>query len=73
MFELLLAEISVLQGNRSKARRSVRAAVELAEPSGWTRVFLDEGEVICSLLTEAYAGGPMLETPQTNSRGASSR
>ena len=63
LFELLLAEISVLQGNRSKARRSVRAAVELAEPSGWTRVFLDEGEVICSLLTEAYAGGPMLETP----------
>lgn len=62
LFELLLAEISVLQGNRSKARRAVRAAVELAEPSGWTRIFLDEGEVICSLLTEAYSGGPMLET-----------
>jgi len=62
LFELLLAEISVLQGNRSKARRAVRAAVELAEPSGWTRVFLDEGEVICSLMTEAYASGPVLET-----------
>lgn len=62
-FELLLAEIAVLQGNRSRARRAVREAVELAEPSGWTRVFLDEGEVICSLLTEAYANGPMLDTP----------
>jgi len=62
-FELLLAEIAVLQGDRSKARRAVREAVELAEPSGWTRIFLDEGEVICSLLSEAYANGPMLETP----------
>jgi LuxR family maltose regulon positive regulatory protein len=62
LFELLLAEISILQGNRPKARRAVRAAVELAEPSGWTRIFLDEGEAICSLLTEAYASGPVLET-----------
>ena len=62
-FELLLAEIAVLQGNRSKARRSVRAAVELAEPAGWTQLFLDEGEVIASLLTEAYANGPALDTP----------
>ncbi|TVV77159.1 LuxR C-terminal-related transcriptional regulator [Sphingomonas solaris] len=62
-FELLLAEIAVLQGNRSKARRSVRAAVELAEPAGWTQLFIDEGEVIASLLTEAYANGPMLDAP----------
>lgn len=61
-FELLLAEIFVLQGNRSKARRAVRSAVELAEPAGWTRVFLDEGEVISALLSEAYANGPTLDT-----------
>lgn len=61
-FELLLAEIFVLQGNRSKARRAVRSAVELAEPAGWTRVFLDEGEVISALLSEAYANGPALDT-----------
>lgn len=61
-FELLLAEIYVLQGNRSKARRAVRSAVELAEPAGWTRVFLDEGEVISALLSEAYANGPALDT-----------
>ncbi len=62
-FELLLAEIAVLQGNRSEARRAVRAAVEMAEPAGWVRIFIDEGEVISSLLIEAYANGPALETP----------
>lgn len=61
-FELLLAEIFVLQGNRSKARRAVRSAVELAEPAGWSQVFLDEGEVISALLSEAYANGPALDT-----------
>lgn len=63
IFELLLAEIAVLQGSRSEARRAVRAAVELAEPAGWVRVFIDEGEVIGSLIVEAYSQGPELETP----------
>jgi LuxR family transcriptional regulator, maltose regulon positive regulatory protein len=62
-FELLLAEIAVLSGNRSEARRSVRSAVELAEPGGWIRPFVDEGEAISSLLVEAYANGPELDTP----------
>jgi LuxR family maltose regulon positive regulatory protein len=62
-FELLLAEIAVLAGNRSEARRSVRAAVELAEPGGWIRPFVDEGEAISSLLVESYADGPALDTP----------
>lgn len=62
-FELLFAQIAVLSGNRSEARRSVRAAVELAEPGGWVRPFIDEGEAISSLLVEAYANGPELDTP----------
>ena len=62
-FELLLAQIAVLSGNRSEARRSVRAAVELAEPGGWVRPFVDEGEAIASLLVEAYANGPALDSP----------
>lgn len=62
-FELLLAEIAVLAGNRSEARRSVRAAVELAEPGGWIRPFIDEGEAIGTLLIEAYGSGPVLDTP----------
>jgi LuxR family transcriptional regulator, maltose regulon positive regulatory protein len=62
-FELLLAEIAVLSGNRSEARRSVRAAVELAEPAGWVRPFVDEGEAIGTLLVEAYGNGPVLDSP----------
>ena len=63
MFELLIAEIAVLAGNRSEARRSVREAVELAEPGGWIRPFIDEGDAIASLLNEAYANGPTLDSP----------
>jgi LuxR family maltose regulon positive regulatory protein len=62
-FELLLAEIAVQAGNRSEARRAVREAVTLAAPAGWTRIFLDEGEVIGALITEAYGQGPVLDTP----------
>ena len=62
-FELLFAQIAVLSGNRSEAIRAVRAAVELAEPGGWVRPFVDEGEAISSLLVEAYANGPELDTP----------
>lgn len=60
-FELLLAEIAVLAGNQSEARRSVRAAVELAAPGGWTRPFFDEGGAIGSLIVEAYGNGPILD------------
>ena len=62
-FQLLLAEIAVLEGDRSRARRAIREALEIAETAGWNRIFLDEGEVICSLLAESYGSGPMLETP----------
>ncbi len=62
-FELLLAEIAVQAGNRSEARRAVREAVSLAAPTGWTRIFLDEGDVIGSLIVEAYGQGPVLDTP----------
>src|SRR3546814_6010377 len=60
-FELLLAVISVLQGNRFEARKAVRAAVEMAQPAGWTRVFIDEGEVIPSLINEICTGGPSMD------------
>jgi LuxR family maltose regulon positive regulatory protein len=60
--ELLLAQIAVLQGNRSEARRALRAALILAEPAGWIRPFIDEGEVISALLADAYANGPVFES-----------
>jgi LuxR family maltose regulon positive regulatory protein len=62
-FELLLAEIAVLAGNRSEARRAVREAVSIAAQAGWIRIFLDEGEAIGALIIEAYGQGPVLDTP----------
>ncbi|HKT84726.1 MAG TPA: LuxR C-terminal-related transcriptional regulator [Novosphingobium sp.] len=63
MFHLLLAEIAAQQGDRFKARRAVRNAIEVAEPCGWVRIFLDEGEVICTLLSESYGSKADVETP----------
>jgi LuxR family transcriptional regulator, maltose regulon positive regulatory protein len=62
LFELLIAEIAVLAGDRSEARRAVREAVTLAAPMGWNRIFHDEGEAIGSLLVEAYGHGPALDS-----------
>jgi LuxR family maltose regulon positive regulatory protein len=61
-FELLLAEIAILGGDRSEARRAVREAVTLAAPHGWTQVFLDEGEAIQTILKEAYGQGPLIDS-----------
>lgn len=62
-FELLLAQIALLEGDRSEARRAVREAVTLAAPAGWTRIFLDEGEAVGTLLVDAYGHGPVMDTP----------
>jgi LuxR family maltose regulon positive regulatory protein len=61
-FELLLAEIAVLEGDRSEARRAMREAVSLAAPRGWSQIFFDEGNAIGSLLVEAYGEGPALDS-----------
>lgn len=61
-FELLLAEIAILSGDRSEARRAAREAVTLAAGSGWTQVFLDEGEAIQAILNEAYGHGPQVDS-----------
>ncbi|MFV3127127.1 LuxR C-terminal-related transcriptional regulator [Niveispirillum sp. KHB5.9] len=62
-FELLLAQIALLEGDRQEARRAVREAVTLAAPAGWTRIFLDEGEAVGTLLVDAYGHGPVMDTP----------
>lgn len=62
VFELLLAEIAILAGDRSEARRAVREAVTLAAPSNWTQIFLDEGEAIQAILQEAYGQGPAIDS-----------
>ena len=63
MHLILLAEIAMLRGNRCKARRLFRDAIEQAQPSGWVRPFLDEGETIGVLLRETYSEGPSPHTP----------
>lgn len=62
-FQLLLAEIAMLEGDRPKARRALREALSEAEPGQWMRIFLDEGEAITGLLVESYAGGPAAQVP----------
>jgi LuxR family maltose regulon positive regulatory protein len=40
------------QGNQFMARRSLRGCLELAEPEGYARVFIDEGEPMRNLLSD---------------------
>lgn len=43
------------RGNDNHARRSLRRALQLAEPGGFIRLFLDEGDKLLPLLREEYA------------------
>lgn len=63
VFQLLLTEIALLEGDRVRGRRALRDALEAAEPGGWIQIFRDAGDGIRSLLTEAYASGPVAPTP----------
>ena len=44
-------------GEAKRAREALRAALERAEPEGYVRVFLDEGEPLLALLRGALADG----------------
>jgi LuxR family maltose regulon positive regulatory protein len=45
------------EGNRTQALASLERALLLAEPEGYMRLFLDEGEPMLALLRQAYARG----------------
>lgn len=62
LFDLLLAEIATLAGESSEARRHIRNAVSTACEPGWTRIFIDEGEIVGALLLEAYGDSPLVDT-----------
>ena len=47
------------QGDKQEASRTLRDALALAEPGGFIRIFVDEGEPIAQLLSEASARGVM--------------
>ena len=45
------------QGEKDKALQLIREALELAEPGGFIRLFVDEGPAMAHLLSEAMAQG----------------
>ena len=56
--EILLAKVLYQQGNQAQALAHLRKALELAEPSGFVRTFLDEGEPIKILLANLKKSWP---------------
>jgi LuxR family maltose regulon positive regulatory protein len=54
---LLRALAFAAQGNGKEALTSLERALLLAEPAGYIRLFLDEGEPMVALLRQAYARG----------------
>jgi LuxR family maltose regulon positive regulatory protein len=54
---LLRALAFATQGDGAQALASLERALRLAEPEGYLRLFVDEGEPIVALLRQAYAQG----------------
>lgn len=52
---LLDAVLQHRRGQRNAAHRSLRKALQLAEPGGFVRVMIDEGSDVLTLLQEEYA------------------
>jgi LuxR family maltose regulon positive regulatory protein len=48
-----------VQGNRSQALAALERALTLAEPEGYVRIFVDEGEPMAALLFKAAVSGIM--------------
>ena len=61
-FDLLLAEIAMLAGEDSEARRHIRSAVVGAAEPGWVQLFLDGGSAVATLLRDAYGDGQVIDT-----------
>lgn len=61
-FDLLLAEIAMLDGDDGEARRHIRAAVVGAAEPGWIQLFLDGGSAVAGLLRAAYGDGQSVDT-----------
>ena len=59
LIELLLLEALALQaqGQSAAALRALEECLDLAEPEGYLRIFLDEGEPMTGLLEAALHGG----------------
>lgn len=63
---LLRAQMAAIQGNREASLNDLRQAVDLAEPEGYIRTFLDEGPEIATLLKLCLEGASRLSDRQVN-------
>lgn len=61
---LVRAQLETARGGLAAAQPDVRQAVELAEPEGYLRTFLDEGPAVAELLSLAARGPARLAEPQ---------
>ncbi|MFF2481462.1 LuxR C-terminal-related transcriptional regulator [Paenibacillus sp. NPDC058071] len=59
---ILLALVYHCQGNAAKAGSSLEIALQLAEPEGYVRIFLDEGEPLAEMLTSYLHAAAKNET-----------
>lgn len=57
----LVALVQQAQGNLQRALSTLRAALVLAEPEGYLRIFVDEGQSMAALLYQALAQGIMTD------------
>ncbi len=67
LLKLLVLEVLVQQrrGAGNPARRSLRRALQLAEPGNYIRVFLDEGDALIPMLREEHATIASEGTPES--------
>lgn len=62
-WNLLQAQALMMTGDSRAALRSLREALVAAAEGTNRRIFLDEGQRVRDLLTEAYGSGPMTKQP----------
>lgn len=62
-WNLLGAQLLLINGDFRAAQRSLREALVLAAEGGQRRLFLDEGVMIHELLAESYGRGPLTKHP----------
>lgn len=55
---VLLAKADLRVGNRLAAQRLIMEALQLGEPGGFVRSFLDEGQILIELLVDIAKGDP---------------
>jgi LuxR family maltose regulon positive regulatory protein len=60
-FQVLKAMVHQAQGDVTQALAALESALSLAEPGGYVRVFVDEGEPMAALLRRAAARGIAVE------------